>query len=124
MLRAKADNARRQTKRIDGTPQPIFWEAFMAATKLSDKEVSAEMRKLPDWRVVNGNLHRVFEFKDFSAAFGFMTRAAIAAEKMDHHPDWSNSWNKVTVDLCTHSAGGLTKNDFDLAGKMHEIFGG
>jgi 4a-hydroxytetrahydrobiopterin dehydratase len=53
-----------------------------------------------------------------------MTRAAIAAEKMDHHPDWSNSWNKVTVDLCTHSAGGLTKNDFELAGKMQLICGG
>jgi 4a-hydroxytetrahydrobiopterin dehydratase len=53
-----------------------------------------------------------------------MTRAAIAAEKMDHHPDWSNSWNKVKVDLCTHSAGGLTKNDFALAGKMQQIVGG
>ena len=99
-------------------------EALMAATKLTEKEVSAELRKLNGWRVVNGNLHRVFEFKDFSAAFGFMSRAALAAEKMDHHPDWSNSWNKVTVDLSTHSAGGLTKNDFELAGKMQEIFGG
>jgi 4a-hydroxytetrahydrobiopterin dehydratase len=52
-----------------------------------------------------------------------MARVAIAAEKMDHHPDWSNSWNKVTVNLNTHSAGGLTKNDFELAGKMQEIFG-
>jgi len=95
----------------------------MAATKLSEKEVSAELRKLHGWKVINGNLHRVFEFKDFSAAFGFMARAALAAEKMDHHPDWSNSWNKVTVDLCTHSAGGLTQNDFDLAGKMQEIAG-
>jgi 4a-hydroxytetrahydrobiopterin dehydratase len=109
-------------EQIDHAQLPA-WEVFMAATKLSDKEISAEMRKLPGWRVVNGNLHRVFEFKDFSAAFGFMTRAAIAAEKMDHHPDWSNSWNKVTVDLCTHSAGGLTKNDFDLATKMQEILG-
>lgn len=95
----------------------------MAATKLSEKEVSAELRKLDGWKVINGNLHRVFEFKDFSAAFGFMARAALAAEKMNHHPDWSNSWNKVTVDLCTHSAGGLTKNDFELAGKMQELVG-
>ena len=93
------------------------------AAKLSDKEVSTELKKLNGWRVLNGNLHRVFEFKDFSAAFGFMTRAALAAEKMDHHPDWSNSWNKVTVNLSTHSASGLTKNDFELAGKMQEIFG-
>ncbi len=104
--------------------QLMTGEASVAATKLSEKEISAEMTKLNGWRVVNGNLHREFEFKDFSAAFGFMTRAALAAEKMDHHPDWSNSWNKVTVDLCTHSAGGLTKNDFDLAGKMQQIHGG
>jgi len=95
----------------------------MAATKLSEQEIAAELRKLAGWSVVNGNLHRVFEFKDFSAAFGFMARVALAAEKMDHHPDWSNVWNKVTVDLSTHSAGGLTKNDFALAGKMQEIHG-
>jgi len=95
----------------------------MAATKLSEKEIAAELKKLSGWSVANGNLHRVFEFKDFSAAFAFMTRVALAAEKMDHHPDWSNSWNKVTVDLSTHSAGGLTKNDFELAGKIQQIFG-
>src|ERR1700693_1669908 len=108
----------------NGIARQTTGEASMAAVKLSEKEVAVELRKLSGWRVVNGNLHRVFEFKDFSAAFGFMTRVAIAAEKMDHHPDWSNSWNKVTVDLCTHSAGGLTKNDFDLAGKIQQIYGG
>jgi 4a-hydroxytetrahydrobiopterin dehydratase len=96
----------------------------MVATKLSEPEVAAELRKLGGWSVANGNLHRVFEFQDFAQAFGFMARVALAAEKMDHHPDWSNSWNKVTVDLCTHSAGGLTKNDFDLAGKIQQIYGG
>src|ERR1035441_10091435 len=99
-------------------------EAFMATAKLSEQEIAAELRKLAGWSVVNGNLHRVFEFQDFTEAFGFMTRVALAAEKMDHHPDWSNSWNKVTVDLSTHSAGGITKNDFDLAGKMQLIYGG
>ena len=94
------------------------------AAKLSEQEIAAELKKLSGWSVVKGNLHCVFEFKDFSAAFGFMTRVALAAEKMDHHPDWSNVWNKVTVDLSTHSAGGLTKNDFDLAGKMQQIFAG
>ena len=96
----------------------------MAATKLEEKDIAAEVAKLKGWTVENGSLHRVFEFKDFSAAFGFMARVALAAEKMDHHPDWSNSWNKVTVDLATHSAGGLTKNDFELAGKMQQIYGG
>src|ERR1700740_1727286 len=99
-------------------------EAFMAMTKLSEQQISGELGKLHGWSVVNGNLHRVFEFKDFSHAFGFMTRVALAAEKMDHHPDWSNVWNKVTVDLSTHSAGGLTRNDFDLAEKMQQIYGG
>jgi 4a-hydroxytetrahydrobiopterin dehydratase len=96
----------------------------MAAMKLAETEVAAELQKLNGWSLEKGNLHRVFEFKDFSAAFGFMVRVALAAEKMDHHPDWSNSWNKVTVDLSTHSAGGLTKNDFDLAGKIQQIYGG
>jgi 4a-hydroxytetrahydrobiopterin dehydratase len=96
----------------------------MAATKLAEAEITAELAKLKGWSVEKGNLHRVFEFKDFSAAFGFMTRVALAAEKMDHHPDWSNVWNKVTVDLSTHSAGGLTKNDFELAGKIQQIYGG
>ena len=95
----------------------------MAISKLSENQIAAELKKLPGWSVVNGNLHRVFEFKDFSQAFAFMTWVALAAEKMDHHPDWSNAWNKVTVDLSTHSAGGLTQNDFDLAEKMQQIHG-
>jgi 4a-hydroxytetrahydrobiopterin dehydratase len=93
----------------------------MAATKLSDKEVSAEVSKLPGWSIDQGKLHRVFEFRDFRQAFAFMTGVALAAESMNHHPDWSNAWNKVVIDLTTHSAGGLTKNDFDLAGQIQEI---
>src|ERR1700683_3338460 len=95
----------------------------MARTKLSDQEIAAELDKIPGWSIENGNLHRAFEFRDFAQAFAFMTRVALAAEKMDHHPDWSNSWNKVVIDLSTHSAGGLTRNDFELAGKILQIFG-
>jgi 4a-hydroxytetrahydrobiopterin dehydratase len=95
----------------------------MATVKLSEQEITAGLKKLQGWSVVKGNLHRVFEFKDFTQAFGFMTRVALAAEKMDHHPDWSNGYNKVTIDLSTHSAGGITKNDFDLAGKIQQIHG-
>ena len=94
----------------------------MAAIKLSEKEVSAELEKLPGWSIEQGKLHRVFEFRDFRQAFGFMTAVAFAAEAMNHHPDWSNVWNKVTIDLTTHSAGGLTRNDFDLAGQIQKIF--
>ena len=96
----------------------------MATGKLSKQEIAAGLKKLHGWSVVKGNLHHEFEFKDFTQAFGFMTRVALAAEKMDHHPDWSNAYNKVTVDLSTHSAGGLTKNDFDLAGKIQQIHRG
>jgi 4a-hydroxytetrahydrobiopterin dehydratase len=96
----------------------------MATGKLSEAQIAVELGKLDGWSVVKGNLHRLFEFKDFSQAFAFITRVALAAEKMDHHPDWSNAWNKVTVDLSTHSAGGLTKNDFDLAAKIQQIHGG
>ena len=95
----------------------------MGAQKLSQAELAAALKELPGWSVTDGKLRRVFEFKDFSAAFAFMTRVALAAEKMDHHPDWSNSWNKVTVELVTHSAGGLTANDAGLARRMNEIFG-
>jgi len=94
----------------------------MGAQKLSDAELAAALKGLPGWSVTDGKLRRVFEFKDFSAAFAFMTRVALAAEKMDHHPDWSNSWNKVTVELVTHSAGGLTANDTGLAKHMNEIY--
>ena len=96
----------------------------MAVTRLSEREVFTELEKLPGWSIAQGKLHRVFEFRDFRQAFAFMTGVALAAEAMNHHPDWSNSWNKVVIDLMTHSAGGLTKNDFELAGQIQKIFGG
>jgi 4a-hydroxytetrahydrobiopterin dehydratase len=95
----------------------------MSRGKLSKQEIAAGLHKLDGWSVVKGNLHRVFEFKDFKQAFGFMKRVALVADRMDHHPDWSNAYNKVTIDLSTHSAGGLTKNDFDLARKIQKIHG-
>jgi 4a-hydroxytetrahydrobiopterin dehydratase len=94
----------------------------MPVQKLSAQEIAAELEKLKGWSVQDGNLHRVFEFADFVHAFGFMTSVALAAEAMNHHPDWSNSWNKVNVNLVTHSAGGLTKNDFALAAKMDALY--
>lgn len=94
----------------------------MGATKMNEQQIASELKNLKGWTVERGNLHRVFEFHDFSQAFGFMSRVALAAEAMGHHPDWSNVWNKVTIDLSTHSAGGLTQNDFGLAGKIQQIF--
>lgn len=73
------------------------------------------------WEVVDGRLHRELTFADFSEAFGFMTRVALAAEKADHHPDWSNSWNKVTIDLVSHDASGLTERDVALAEAIGDL---
>ena len=95
----------------------------MRPTKLTEQEIAASLAQLQGWSIQNGSLHRAFEFRDFTQAFGFMTQVALAAEKMDHHPDWSNAWNKVVIDLVTHSAGGITKNDFDLAAKIQQIAG-
>ena len=70
----------------------------------------------PDgWSIVDGRLHRELEFANFSEAFAFMTRVALAAEKLDHHPDWSNSWNKVTIDIVSHDKGGITDTCIALA---------
>ena len=93
----------------------------MGREKLSEQEIAAEAAKLPGWSVAAGKLRRTFTFQDFSEAWGFMSRVALAAEKMDHHPDWSNVWNQVTIELSTHDASGLTKNDFALAAKINAL---
>ncbi len=74
-----------------------------------------------EWTLVGGRLCRTFDFPDFVAAFGFMTRVAIHAEKMNHHPDWSNVYSTVNVSLMTHEAGGVTGLDFSLAKKMERL---
>ena len=89
--------------------------------KLDDAEIKAMVEKLPGWSVKNGKLHREYKFPDFSHAFGMMATAAPAIEKMDHHPEWSNVYNRVTVDLSTHDAGGITHKDFDLAALLEGI---
>lgn len=92
---------------------------------LSDHERAAARATLGGWQAVAGRdaLTRTFVFKDFNAAFGFMVRAALVAEKLDHHPEWFNVWNKVTVTLSTHDAGGLTALDVALAEAMDTIAG-
>jgi 4a-hydroxytetrahydrobiopterin dehydratase len=97
-------------------------ETVMPAKKLSEAEINALLPKVSGWTVVNGKLHREFACKDFVTAFGNMTRVALVAEKMDHHPEWSNVWNKVVIDLTTHSVKGISDYDFVLAEKINEIF--
>jgi len=94
----------------------------MPAKKLSDAEISALLPKAKGWSVANGKLHREFACKDFVTAFGNMTRVALVAEAMNHHPEWFNVWNRVVIDLNTHSVKGISDYDFVLAEKINEIF--
>jgi 4a-hydroxytetrahydrobiopterin dehydratase len=94
----------------------------MPAKKLSDAEVKEQLSRAKGWSLVNGKLHRAFECKDFVAAFGNMTRVALVAEGMNHHPEWFNVWNKVIIDLNTHSVKGISNLDFELAEKINAIF--
>ncbi|MCB1885111.1 MAG: 4a-hydroxytetrahydrobiopterin dehydratase [Geminicoccaceae bacterium] len=88
--------------------------------KLEASEVEAALRDLAGWSLGGdgGAIERSFRFKSFNAAFAFMTRAALLAEKMDHHPEWSNTYDRVEVRLTTHSAGGVTGNDLKMAKAM------
>ncbi len=94
-----------------------------ARKKLSEDEIESRLRDLPGWSRAADKLHRELRFPDFSTAFAFMTRVAFVAERMDHHPDWSNVYNRVTIDLQTHDVGGLSQLDFDLAAEISRIHG-
>jgi len=89
--------------------------------KLSDAEIAAGIAALPGWSLKDSKLHREYKFPDFSHAFGFMATAAPAIEKMDHHPAWSNVYNRVIVELWTHSEGGITPKDLELAAMLERI---
>jgi 4a-hydroxytetrahydrobiopterin dehydratase len=89
--------------------------------KLSDEQIKKELASLPGWSVLKGKLHKNFLFKDFIEAFGFMCRAAVHFEKLNHHPEWFNVYNKINVDLVTHDSGGITKNDIVLAGTLNSL---
>jgi len=91
--------------------------------KLSDSEIQENLAQLSGWNIENGKLHKNFQFQSFVEAFGFMTKTALAAEAMNHHPEWFNVYNKVTVDLSTHDLGGISTWDFELAKKMEEFAG-
>ena len=89
--------------------------------RLSENDIIEELKNLPGWSVVNEKLHKEFQFESFNQAFGFMTRAAMEIEKMNHHPEWYNVYNKLTIELTTHDAGGITKNDVNLAKILNSL---
>lgn len=97
----------------------------MAREKLAEAALAEELRTLEGWTLASDGLSisRRFVFRNFSEAFAFMTRTALAAEKLDHHPDWSNVYKTVDVKLNTHDAGGLTELDFKLARRMNAYCG-
>jgi 4a-hydroxytetrahydrobiopterin dehydratase len=92
----------------------------MTMAKLAIEELKGALKRLPDWELAKDReaITRKFQFVDFDAAFAFMTRCALLASKMDHHPEWFNVYNKVDVTLATHDAGGVTQKDIDLAAAM------
>lgn len=87
----------------------------MAAKKLSDAEIQENLGQVNGWTVKDGKLHKEFQFDTFVTAFGFMAQLALIAESMNHHPEWFNVYNRVTIDLMTHDAGGISELDFQWA---------
>jgi 4a-hydroxytetrahydrobiopterin dehydratase len=93
----------------------------MAAHKLTEAEIEQSLAKVAGWTVKDGKLHREYKFADFAHAVGFIATAAVGIEKMNHHPEWFNVYNRVTVDLTTHDSGGITQKDVELAQMLEKI---
>jgi len=89
--------------------------------KLTEGDIASGLSTLPGWSVLNGKLHKEFRFRDFSEAFGFMARIALVAEQMNHHPDWSNVYNRVVIDLVTHDEGGISRRDLEFAQRAERV---
>jgi len=95
----------------------------MAAKKLSDAQIQANLEQVDGWTIENGKLHKEFQFDNFISAFGFMTQLALVAESLNHHPEWFNVYNRVTIDLTTHDADGISELDFQWAKQADAISG-
>jgi len=91
------------------------------APRLTEPEVADGLARLPDWQLAEGALRRELHFRDFSEAFGFMARVALLAEKHDHHPEWTNVYGRVVIDLRTHAVGGISQRDFALAAAIDRL---
>jgi 4a-hydroxytetrahydrobiopterin dehydratase len=93
-----------------------------AYKKLSEQETEREVSKLQGWKVANGKLYQKFEFNNFVQAFGFMTKVAMEAEKLNHHPEWFNVYNKVVIELVTHDVEGISNYDIKLARIVNQLY--
>ena len=94
---------------------------LMHIEKMTARQIETQLKDLPSWSVKDGKLHQAFKFKDFVQAWGFMTQVAILAERANHHPEWKNVYNRVTIDLVTHEADGISQRDFELAHEINEL---
>lgn len=95
----------------------------MGLQKLTEEETDARLDDLDGWTVLDGKLQRDFTFDDFVGAFGFMSQVALLAESMDHHPEWFNVYNRVSIHLMTHDVDGISEKDFELAAKIDDVLG-
>lgn len=96
----------------------------MARNKLTQEQIQTALDELPGWEVKEGKLHKTFKFETFAQAIGWMVSVAIHADKMDHHPDWTNAYNRVTVDLSTHDMDdAISSFDVNLARQMEKLAG-
>ena len=93
----------------------------MGLVKLSDNEIEEGLKELKGWTILNGKLHKEMEFVDFDGAWKFMTIAVVEIQKMNHHPEWFNVYNKLVIDLMTHDVGGISENDMNLAKFLDKI---
>lgn len=93
----------------------------MAAIKIEDEVARTRLGEIPGWSLHAGRLRREFRFASFVDAFGFLSRVALLAEKADHHPEWSNVYNRVVIELTTHDAGGISERDFALAAAVNRL---
>ena len=96
----------------------------MSVEKMNSQKIEAGLTEVLGWELKNGKLHRQLRFKNFVQAWGFMAQVAILAERMNHHPEWSNVYSQVTIDLTTHEVGGISQRDFDLAKQINGVLAG
>jgi 4a-hydroxytetrahydrobiopterin dehydratase len=96
----------------------------MTIEKMTTGQIQSELKNLDGWALKNEKLHREIKFKNFVQAFGFMTQVAILAEKANHHPEWSNVYSTVVIDLTTHECDGISARDFKLAQKINDLLSG
>ena len=93
----------------------------MSIARLNEQEIKAQLESLAGWSVVDEKLQRLFNFENFVQAWSFMSAVALLAESMDHHPEWSNVYGRVTINLTTHDAGGISHRDFELASAINAL---